>query len=497
MGIVIFGTGDILHHFRKQINFSRVIYLADNNIKKQGTFLYQKEIIAPDQLLKVTFSQIIIFSTKYFPDMYQQLVRLGIPEDKIKSWYIFIGEMQNTMHLNPKISSWAIPKALGELIQRKALHTLLVMGASLDAYSILNLQDDRFKDLKSDVSFDRYSINSSNPVGVSCNLYKHCYTQKGEICSQNYDAVVFLDAFLYCDIEQCKRKILDTFTISPYVILNIPYGEFYRDWKVSIFLQFGQVEVFSYFFGQFLVIKKQQFVHDFCKIFVVTHKQCMQLSNKLYIRIQAGAEGHQNFGYVRDNIGDNISVINPWINECTALYWLWKNVDCQYIGLNHYRRYFLKDNAKPSLQNILDEETIRSDMSLYDVLVAKAVVSYPDYRIGEAMQLHVSKDAYIKGMSIVRGLLAQRQPMYLKTFDALMDGWTFYPCNMFVMKKLVMDQYCEWLFSFLIDAVKAIDISSYDSYSQRIIGFLAERMLTVWLMHHQLRIKECSVLLIE
>ena len=56
-----------------------------------------------------------------------------------------------------------------------------------------------------------------------------------------------------------------------------------------------------------------------------------------------------------------------------------------------------------------------------------------------------------------------------------------------------MDQYCEWLFPIIIPAAKAIDVSTFDDYSKRIIGFFAERLLTVWLVKQKYRMKELPV----
>lgn len=53
--------------------------------------------------------------------------------------------------------------------------------------------------------------------------------------------------------------------------------------------------------------------------------------------------------------------------------------------------------------------------------------------------------------------------------------------NMFIMKKALADEYCEWLFDILFDLEKRLDITGYIEKERRVFGFIAERLLDVWI----------------
>ena len=83
------------------------------------------------------------------------------------------------------------------------------------------------------------------------------------------------------------------------------------------------------------------------KVVIATHKKYKMPSDTMYIPLHVGAEGKKDekgnildLGYQKDNIGENISELNANFCELTGLYWAWKNLNYDYIGLVHYRRYF-------------------------------------------------------------------------------------------------------------------------------------------------------------
>lgn len=78
------------------------------------------------------------------------------------------------------------------------------------------------------------------------------------------------------------------------------------------------------------------------KIFIANHKENNYIPECDFIQpVQVGAafSKKQFDGMDKDNTGINISEKNPMYCELTAQYWAWKNIDVEYYGFFHYRRY--------------------------------------------------------------------------------------------------------------------------------------------------------------
>lgn len=226
-------------------------------------------------------------------------------------------------------------------------------------------------------------------------------------------------------------------------------------------------------------------------IYIATHKKVSVPSISGYKLIQVGAAGKEKIYQITDDTGDNISKKNPNYSELTAIYWMWKNVSDDIIGLVHYRRFFFYNRT--TKLHILKQEEIVSLLKDYDLIVPKKTVM-----LRKSIKENYAEKHNIEDLMKCREIIAQKYPQYLKEFDEVLDEHSYYAFNMFISSNQLFQKYAEWLFDILFEVEKETDISSYDAYNKRIYGFLSERLFNVWIKHHnKLSIKELPVFNLE
>ena len=191
--------------------------------------------------------------------------------------------------------------------------------------------------------------------------------------------------------------------------------------------------------------------------------------NKYEEYIQAGtalsdAEGKNRISDCKifDDFGDNISARNRQMCELTALYWIWKNSDCDIAGLEHYRRRFiLPDNWMNAFRDISA-----------DVILPTPLYVHPSLK-GNYCARHIGKiwDCMI---DVLGELHPKCVDSAIRFFE---DTGCYSPCNMLIARREVLDELCDWLFPVLFEVMDRCGTLE-DAYQNRYPGFLSERLLT-------------------
>lgn len=232
------------------------------------------------------------------------------------------------------------------------------------------------------------------------------------------------------------------------------------------------------------------------KIFVSCHKVSHLPKSDILQAVQAGTALQEiKFdGMHHDNDGLQISEKNKAYCELTVQYWAWKNIQADYYGFCHYRRYFSFDKEYPVTGNgsllerkwrpyseqedikeyAVDDRKIRQIAEKYDIVtVLREPMNSTVYE--QYSQFHHKSD-----LDKMLQLLYVRYPEYRGAAEEYMSSKEHYFLNMYVMKKDVFFDYMEWLFPLLNEFETTTDFSEYNEQEYRATAYLAERLFGVY-----------------
>ena len=224
------------------------------------------------------------------------------------------------------------------------------------------------------------------------------------------------------------------------------------------------------------------------KILVSYHKPEYLLKDEVLLPVHAGKKNAKkqlssddyawmDENMVGDDSGDNISELNPILNELTTIYWAWKNADKinnpKYIGHIHYRRHFILDeNGKNIDELCLDkkyfdkikysEEKILRMIDECDFITVK-----PQYR--KSVVEHFMNVAEPDDMLCLIDVIRDLYPDYYDLAIDYMNGKEVYFCNMFIFKRDIFQEYCSWIFGILDELMKRCDFTNKRMYLSEIL----------------------------
>ena len=254
-------------------------------------------------------------------------------------------------------------------------------------------------------------------------------------------------------------------------------------------------------------------------IIAVSHRidtDSKTVDGELYLPIRSGAvfDTRGESGIIGDDTGDNISEKNRLYSEFTAEYWMWKNVDADYYGLCHYRRYFSFSGAhyrtskhdRMIHEALLDEKAIKrhaltSAEAVKGLLCeCDAIVPTPikvkdlPTKNGVRSTCGEMWDAYtdftlgdVPFSKAVLSILNDVYPEYYENASDYLNGPLHRSFNCFIMKKERFFELCELTFGVMQEFEKRADASGV-TLPLRFVGYVGEllngafihRMMTVY-----------------
>ncbi len=220
----------------------------------------------------------------------------------------------------------------------------------------------------------------------------------------------------------------------------------------------------------------------------------------MFCHVMAGSDfqhGEIPKDMLADNTGDHISNRNRFYCELTTQYWAWKNMDADYYGFCHYRRYFsfapvryAEDDCGCLVYPYLDkkiwkklypgEKEVYQKITRYDCLIAKGL---PTGMLGaKNVYQHYSKAPGLekRDLDLFLHIVCKRYPQLRSVVRSYINGNLFYPCNMFIMKKELFREYAQMLFSVLEEFQHDWDMAGYSGEGQRTPGHLGERFAGIY-----------------
>lgn len=228
-------------------------------------------------------------------------------------------------------------------------------------------------------------------------------------------------------------------------------------------------------------------------VIIAAHKKYRMPSDNMYLPVHVGAAGKDSIGFRRDDTGDNISSLNPYFCELTGLYWGWKNLDSDYIGLAHYRRHFAskqRRGKKDKWASVLSYKDIKKYLPQIKVFVP----AKRRYWI-ETLYSHYEHTHYIVQLDETRRIIKQKCPEYIPGFDKICRQRWGYMFNMMIMQRELFSEYCTWLFDILFELRDRLGEEGLSPFHSRYYGRVSEIIFNVWLDRqiHTGRIKRSEI----
>lgn len=249
-------------------------------------------------------------------------------------------------------------------------------------------------------------------------------------------------------------------------------------------------------------------------LYTAYHKPAPRIASACVVPIHVGRAGAAQplAGMIGDDTGAAscraLSQRNGAWCELTALHWAWRNdTTSSHLGLMHYRRLLDLDGRCPD--GPVEAHPRSLDVAQWgasaDAWLASAgadwdIVLPRLHKMGRTVEQNYRDGHQAQDWDLVRQIIRRDHPDWHASFEAVAASYEVRLGNMALMARPIFERYCTWLFD-ILHKVEAADLDrrQYSPTQARYLGFLAERLLTVFVHHLSrtepgLRLREVSIL---
>ena len=218
----------------------------------------------------------------------------------------------------------------------------------------------------------------------------------------------------------------------------------------------------------------------------------------------------------KDNTYGKLSKFNSRYCELTALDEIIEGPFNGYIGLMHYRRIFISPkpiiklrqdlkfklnifkknifnkkrnlerqiNIKIKNKNKLEHECIKLNKYVnkhacnFDIITPE-----PIFYNGSTIRQKYARHHQVEHFDLFLRNLTDIYPEFLEYVKIYENSGYYFICNMFIMKNEFFSKYWNTLKTVLQKTEKQIDFLQLDTYQTRVLGFLAERFMSIFVLY--------------
>ena len=259
------------------------------------------------------------------------------------------------------------------------------------------------------------------------------------------------------------------------------------------------------------------------KIFVSQRidRRSVLIENPLYVPVRCGAVFDQKnlMNVAGDDTGDNISEKRLSFCEFTVQYWAWKNVEADYYGLCHYRRFLSFSETSYPVEdhgmveepwftpeairkyNLDNPKKMQELIPQYDVIISepanvKKMITPKGYQktIWDVWTANVGLLLEEDSLELMLALISRLSPEYCRAAEEYLTGTKHRGYNCYVLRKELFERLCWFQYPILFEMEK---YQKEHGHLSRVPGYIGEILYGIFMYQvielEQWRVRELQL----